>query len=96
MKTFSTLFWSREFANFRMAAFARRELISVKDLQGLLPENSFRAFLHCTEMENFLQILQKQDFNIFNQEVQSQHYFKVYFRMRKAAKNERFLTDLMD
>ena len=76
-----------------MSAYARRELISIKDHHSLLPEISFRSFLHCIEMENFLEILQKEDFNVFSHLVQQQYYFKIYFRMRSAAKKRRFLSD---
>lgn len=65
-------------------------------MQPGLPENSFRAFLHCLEMEHFLEILEKHNFNVFDREVQSQHYKPVARKMSKAARQHRFLLNLMD
>lgn len=78
-----------------MAAYARRELLSIKDLHSQLPEHSFRAFLHCIELENYLSLLEQEDFDLFSPRVQKQSYWRLFFKMSRAARKGHFLRDFM-
>jgi hypothetical protein len=77
-----------------VAAHARRTLLSLIALQKELPEHSFRVFLHCIELENYLTKLEKCDFNIFDSNLQKQNTFKIWYNMMRAAQSKEFLRIL--
>lgn len=74
-----------------MSGHARRKLIRLKDLQSKIPSQSFRAFLQCIEMENFLLKLEKYDFNILDSKIQEHSSFKVWYQMSRASRKAQFL-----
>lgn len=62
-------------------------------LQPALPEHSFRALLHCVDLELFLGALEREDFNPFSNRL-APGALRLGFRMARAARRKRFLVDL--
>lgn len=55
-----------------------------------MPEHSHRAFLLAAECDYFLDLLQENNFNVFDEVFRQGSYVKVPYQMFKAAKAGKF------
>ena len=55
-----------------------------------MPEHSHRAFLRAAECDYFLDLLQENNFNVFDEVFRQGSYVKVPYQMFKAAKAGKF------
>ena len=55
-----------------------------------LPKHAHRAFLMSVEAEQFLDDLEKYNFDIFDEHFRKKYYLKVPYKMMRAAKTNTF------
>ena len=79
-----SLYW------FRVSAYAKKHLEVGREYKEKLPKNTHRAFLMAVEAEQFLNDLEKYNFDIFNEHFRKKYYLKVPFKMMRAAKSSNY------
>ena len=60
---------------FEIAAYAKKHLELGRELSHLLPKNSHLALLVAIEAEQFLNDLEKENFNIFDESFRKKSFF---------------------
>lgn len=79
--------WS---AFFRVSAYAKKHLEVGREYRDKLPKNAHRAFLLAIEAEQFLNDLEKHNFDIFDEHFRKKYYLKVPYKMMRAAKKDQY------
>ena len=73
-----------------MSAYAKKHLEVGREYKEKLPKNTHRAFLMAVDAEQFLNDLEKYNFDIFNEHFRKKYYLKVPFKMMRAAKSSNY------
>lgn len=77
-----------------VSAFSRQCLIDASELQEKIPGQSFRAFLHASATEHYLELLEHNNFMIFSSAVNRPSYIELPIRVYQNCRNKRFLKSL--
>ena len=69
-----------------VSAYAKKHLEVGRSMQSKLPKNSHRALLLAIEADNFLTLLEKHNFDIFDEAFRKKSFIKLPYAMYRAAK----------
>jgi hypothetical protein len=70
-----------------VAAYAKKHLEMGRSFQDKVPKNTHKALLLAIEAEMFLDELEKQNFDIFDEAFRKKSFIKVPYAIYKGAKN---------